>query len=107
MSPFEHFKRRRKYGITDTAVVLLDLCRRWPEPGCTKADLMRLAKKEQVASHMTMLTAINSLIDLKLIEQHPCKIDMRAKRLIATKTGKRFLADYRARPDYDPTRDED
>lgn len=99
MSPFEHFKRREKMEITATAEVLLDLCRRWPAPGCTQSDLVRLAKQENVASPMTLLIAIKSLIERDLIETRPCKIDMRAKRLIATASGKRFLADYRHRPE--------
>lgn len=95
MTPYWHYKRRKRHGLTTVAEVLLDLCRRWPEPGCTRADLMKVATQEKVASPMTLHKAVNLLIEKKMVSLNDCKFDKRAKRLLVTEKGKNFLGDYR------------
>ncbi len=95
MTPFTHHKKRLKHGITASTEIILDLCRRWPAPGCTQSELRALAIQEEVASSATIHNSIHALIERDLIEVRPCKYDRRAMRLRVTPAGKRLLGDYK------------
>jgi DNA-binding MarR family transcriptional regulator len=91
MTPFQHFKKRKRAGISLHAEILADLCRRWPSPGCTAADLKRLAISEGVASPMSLHNALQELIDGEYIEVRPSKYDRRAYFLTLTASGRRLV----------------
>lgn len=90
-TPFIHHKRRLKAGITVHAEIMLDLCRRWPAPGCTMAELKRLAMAEQVGSPMTLHNAIHELVERGLVVTKEAAKDKRAKRITVTPAGRGLL----------------
>ena len=89
--PFTHHLRRTVAGISVHAEILLDLCGRHDKPGCTFSDLKRMAINEKVGSPALLQKEIHVLLEKNLVAATGCKRDKRAKRLVVTAKGMRFL----------------